>query len=136
MTNPVSTPIPADTDVWMVTAIVQPFRLDVVALALEGIPEFSGMTVTECRGFGSAKVRSDRSPAAKSFAELGGDLSADYEPKVRIEVVVAGRLIADAIVATVVRAGRTGKHGDGLVLLWPLARGVRIENGKEGHDAF
>ena len=44
----------------MVEAIIQPFKLDAVTRALEGVPGLSGVTVTEARGFGMAKVRSDR----------------------------------------------------------------------------
>ena len=43
----------ADTELWMVLAIIQPFKLDAVTLALEAIPGFSGMTVSACRGLGN-----------------------------------------------------------------------------------
>ena len=61
MTNPAR--VQPAADLWMVEAIIQPFKLDAVARALEGVPGFSGVTVTEARGFGTAKVRSDRGAA-------------------------------------------------------------------------
>ena len=45
-----------EKDLWMIVAVIQPFKLDAVTLALEAIPNFGGMTVSECRGFGKKKL--------------------------------------------------------------------------------
>jgi len=125
------------SDLWMVEAIIRPFKLDSVARALEGIPGFDGMTVTDARGFGDAKVRSDReaahTAAAGSSAEqrLRVDSSvADFSPGMKLEVVVAGSAVADAVATAVARAAHTGNAGDGRVFVWPVARMIRIGSGK------
>ena len=53
-----------DDDLWMVLAVIQPFRLDAVTLALEAQSGFGGMTVSECRGFGREKVTDERTAGA------------------------------------------------------------------------
>lgn len=125
------------SDLWMVEAIIRPFRLDAVARALEGIPGFTGMTVTESRGFGTAKVHSDREAAGEPAA--GGAVKrrqridasvADFTPGTRIEVVVAGEAVANAVSTAVARAGHTGNAGDGRVFVWPIARLIRIGSGE------
>ena len=134
----------ADTELWMVLAIIQPFKLDTVTLALEVIPGFSGMTVSACRGFGHEKLGEDeveadrpdaegrpRSPRPR--AELG---VVDFTDKVKLEIAVAGRDRADAVVEAVVRTAHTGNRGDGKVFAWPLARAVRVRTFDDGAPAL
>jgi len=65
-----------------VEAIIKPFKLDEVkdALAEVGI---KGMTVTEVKGFGRT--------GGKREVYRGSAYVVDFVPKVKIEVVVAGR---------------------------------------------
>jgi len=127
-------------DLWMVEAVIQPFKLDAVTLALEGTAAFRGMTVTDCRGFGHEKLTNMAEGA------LAGDKAApilrhgdadvvDFTPKVKLEAVVWGRVAADAVADTIVRVARTGRRGDGKVFVWPLARAVRIRTLDEGAKA-
>ena len=60
----------------------------------------------------------------------------DFEPKVRLEVVVDGRPVADAVIAAILLAAHTGNLGDGRVFTWPLSRAVRIQTGEEGTTAI
>ena len=120
-------------DLWMVEAIIRPFKLDAVARALEGIPGFTGMTVTEARGFGTAKVRSDREAANERTAgetikqRQRIDASvADFTPNTRVEVVVAGEPVANTVAMALARAAHTGNAGDGRVFVWPITRVIRI----------
>ena len=122
-----------DTDLWMVEAVIKPFKLDAVTRALEGVHGFSGMTVTDARGFGAAKVRSDRATTevgTSRAVRIASDMN-DFDHKTRIEVAVAGKHVADAVAATIARTARTGNIGDGRVFLWPIARAIRIETGAE-----
>ncbi|MFN7943080.1 MAG: P-II family nitrogen regulator [Thermoanaerobaculia bacterium] len=120
----------------MVVAIIQPFRLDAVTLALESIPGFGGMTVSECRGFGHGKV-ADEPPDGEGGA--GHRVAAgivDFTAKVRLDVAVAGRARADAVVETIARAAHTGRRGDGKIFLWQLARAVRVRTSEEDRRAL
>ena len=128
-------------DLWMVLAVIQPFRLDAVTLALESLPGFGGMTVTECRGFGREKLRGEDS--AGEADATGGQAPRRTEPslvdfteKVKLEVAVAGRDQAGAVIEAIARTAHTGNRGDGKVLAWPLDRAVRIRTFDEGATAL
>lgn len=126
----------SDVELWMVVAIIQPFRLDVVTLALQEIPGFGGMTVTDCRGFGRGKVNDE---ADRNDAENRGDSVADvvdFKPKLRLEVAAAGREQSNLVVETIARAAHTGRRGDGKIFAWPFTRAVRIRTFEEGERAL
>jgi len=55
-------------------------------------------------------------------------------PKVKVEVVVADSLVERAIEA-VVKAGRTGKIGDGKIFVTGVDQAVRIRTGESGDAA-
>lgn len=111
---------------WMVVAVIQPFRLDAVTLALEGLPEFGGMTVTPCRGFGRGKVPSGRPEISGPRRRSTDSGLADYTENVKLEVAVRGREQSRRVVDTIVRTARTGKRGDGKVFVLPFSHAVRI----------
>lgn len=112
-------------DLWMVVAIVQPFRLDAVTRALEELPAFGGMTVSECRGFGHGKIAAELDrPSRPVDGGVAG--VADFTSKVRLEIAVAGAERTERVVRAVVAAAHTGRRGDGKIFVWPLARAVRV----------
>lgn len=127
-------------DLWMVLAVIQPFRLDAVTLALESLPGFGGMTVSECRGFGHEKLMGEAAAAADA---TGGRRPRRAEPslidfteKVKLEVAVAGHDQADAVIEAIARTAHTGNRGDGKVFAWSLDRAVRIRTLDEGPTAL
>jgi len=124
-------------DVWMVEAIVQPFKLDAVILALEELPEFRGVTVSDCRGFGQEKLAGahDADAGGVPAHRHGGDFI-DFTPKVKLEIVVPGKAAADRIVDTIVRSAHTGRRGDGKVFVWPVTRVVRVRTLDEDRSAL
>ena len=122
----------ASSELWMVHAMIQPFRLDAVTLALEQLPEFGGMTVLECRGFGRGRMDGDR---AGMDDEAGRGATAARRDRmdvveltrtVKLEIAVAGRKAAESIIETVVRHAHTGRAGDGKVFALPISRAVRV----------
>jgi nitrogen regulatory protein P-II 1 len=56
-------------------------------------------------------------------------------PKARVEVLVEDAE-ADAVIAAVVAAARTGKIGDGKVWAVPVETAVRVRTGEFGPDAL
>ena len=108
------------------TAIVKPFKLDDVKLALKeaGV---AGMTVTEVQGFGRQ--------AGHTEVYRGAEYTIDFVPKVRIEVL-ADETAVDALVDAIVGAARTGKIGDGKIWVTQADRIVRIRTGELGADAL
>lgn len=114
-------------DLWLVTAVIQPFKLDALTLALEALPEFGGLTVTECRGFGRGKAadQSESGPSGSSSRGGASDII-DFTKKTRVEAAVAGRDRAMRVARVVATTAHTGRHGDGKVFVTRLAGAVGI----------
>ncbi len=113
-------------DLWMVLAVIQPFRLDAVTLALESIPGLGGMTVSECRGFGHGKVTAEPPDKEGGDGRRAAAGVVDFTAKLRLDIAVAGRARAAEVIETIARAAHTGRRGDGKIFLWPLAHVVRV----------
>jgi nitrogen regulatory protein PII len=108
-----------------IEAIVKPFKLQEVKEALNELG-IQGMTVTEVKGFGRQKGHTE--------IYRGTEYTIDFMPKVKIEMVLPDAQI-DAAVDAIVKAGKTGKIGDGKVFVTQIADAVRIRTGERGDDA-
>ena len=110
----------------LITAIIKPFKLEDVKVALEG-QGIHGMTVSEASGFGRQRGHTE--------VYRGAEYTVDLVPKVRVEVVVDD---ADAhgVVEAIVAAAQTGKIGDGKVWVVPVESVVRVRTGESGPDAL
>ena len=91
----------------MVTAMIQPFKLQEVTLEMAAVPGFRGMTVSDAKGFG--RENPDQLP--EKLESL-----TDFKPCVRVEMVVDDRLL-DTVVKRLWRAAHTGRKGDGIVIV-------------------
>ena len=120
-------------ELWMIQAIIQPFKLDQVTRALHGVEGFSGMSVTGGRGFGRVQLTN---PAPMGTAHRPREVLDELTNNLRLEIVVPGRPLADAIVEVIAHTAHTGNPGDGKIFVWPLARVVRIRTLQEGRDAL
>ena len=109
-----------------IEAIFKPFKLDEVREALSEIG-VSGLTVTEVKGFGRQKGHTE--------LYRGAEYVVDFLPKVKVEVVVADKML-DAAIDAMVKAARTGKIGDGKIFVTPLEQVVRIRTGETGIAAI
>jgi nitrogen regulatory protein P-II 1 len=109
-----------------IEAIIKPFKLDDVVEALTEIG-IEGVSVTEIRGFGRQKGRTE--------IYKGAEYVVDFLPKVKIETVVNDELV-DAAVEAIVRAARTGKIGDGKIFVIPIDSVVRVRTGERDHEAL
>jgi nitrogen regulatory protein P-II 1 len=114
------------TAVKKIEAIVKPFKLDDVKIALTTIG-VQGLTVTEVRGFGRQKGHTEH--------WRGTEYTVDFIPKIKIEVVVAEH-IAPTVVEAITRAARTGQIGDGKIFISTLDDVVRIRTGETGETAI
>ena len=109
-----------------IEVIIRHHKLEEVKKALteQGI---SGMTVTEVRGFGRQKGHIE--------VYRGTEYTVDFLPKIKIEVVVSDAKL-QAVLDTIVRAGRTGQVGDGKIFVSDLTEVVRIRTGESGENAI
>ena len=124
-------------ELWMVQAIIQPFRLDRVTRALEAITGFGGMTVTSVQGFGQEKLEDRRSAdRGSSPSQPTRDTLDDFTKKLRLHIAISGRRRADDIAAVVARAAHTGNRGDGKIFMWQLAHVIRVRTMEVDRNAL
>jgi nitrogen regulatory protein P-II 1 len=109
-----------------IEAIIKPYKLEEVRDAL-GELGVSGMTVTEVRGFGRDKTRTEHF--------RGSEYMVGLTPQLRIEVVVPDQA-ARSTVAAVVKSARTGRTGDGKIFVAGVEQAVRIRTEETGDDAI
>ena len=110
-----------------IKAIIQPFLLDNVLQALQGIAELPGLTVSQVLGWGRARGATAREPvqeAGHSFAK-----------KTKLEIVVSDEL-APRVVQAIVETARTGRAGDGKIFVYEVAEVVRIRTGERDGAAL
>lgn len=105
-----------------IKAFIQPFMLSKITKALEEIPEFPGMSVSDVRGFGRGKLEK-------------GITIVEYVPKVKIEIVAKDEMV-DRIVETIERYAHTGNLGDGKIFVLDVERAVRIRTGEKDEEAI
>jgi nitrogen regulatory protein P-II 1 len=108
-----------------IEAIIKPFKLEEVKDALGEIG-IEGMTVTEVKGFGRQKGHTE--------IYRGSEYTVDFLPKIKIELVLVDELL-DSAVATIVRAAKTGKIGDGKVFVSQVEEAIRIRTEEKGESA-
>lgn len=103
----------------MIVAVIKPSRLDAV---LEAVTEAgaSGLTVTEVRGYGRQR--------GKTEVYRGAEYEVKLLPKVKLEIAVPDD-IAEAVVEAVARTANTGKIGDGKIFVMDLEKAMRIRTG-------
>ena len=109
----------------LVSAIIKPFKLDEVRDALTGVG-VSGLTVSEVKGFGRQKGHTE--------LYRGAEYVVDFLPKVKVEVVVADKML-DAAIDAMVKAARTGKIGDGKIFVSDVSQVIRIRTGETDEAA-
>ena len=110
----------------MITAIIKPSRLDA---ALDAVTQAgaSGLTVTEVRGYGRQK--------GKTEVYRGAEYEVKLLPKVKLEIAVPTD-VAQAVVEAIARTANTGKIGDGKVFVMDLETALRIRTGETDAQAI
>lgn len=106
--------------------IIRPHKLEEVRDALTAIG-VQGMTVTEVKGFGRQK--------GKTETYRGSEYTVSFLPKVRLEILVGDRQV-EQVMKVASDAARTGKIGDGKIMVTDLADVMRIRTGETGDAAI
>tara|TARA_R110001583_G_scaffold195184_2_gene370335 strand:- start:1379 stop:1717 length:339 start_codon:yes stop_codon:yes gene_type:complete len=109
-----------------ISAIIKPFKLDEVRMALAEVG-VQGLTVTDVKGFGRQKGHTE--------LYRGAEYVVDFLPKTKVEVAVDDALV-DAAVAAIEKSAVTGKIGDGKIFVFDLLNAVRIRTGESGAQAL
>jgi nitrogen regulatory protein PII len=92
-----------------IIALVKPFRAHAVLAALDSMPVLGG-TVREAMGYGRQKDRLHQ--------YLGSEYSSSFVPKVELTLFVEAEH-APAAIKAIVGQARTGRIGDGKILVVP-----------------
>jgi len=110
----------------LITAVVKPFKLDDVKVALEAFG-VQGMTISQVQGYGRQRGHTE--------VYRGAEYTVDFVPKVRVEVLVDDADAAD-LLDVMVKAAQSGKIGDGKVWVTPVDEVVRVRTGERGAEAL
>ena len=110
----------------LVMAMVKPFALDPVRLALSEIG-IEGLTVTEVRGYGRQKGHTE--------IYRGAEYKVAFLPKIKLEAVVADDQVTSAV-AAIREAANKGAIGDGKIFVLEVLDAVRIRTGETGASAI
>jgi len=109
-----------------IECITRPLKVEAVKDALSEMG-IVGMTVTEVRGCGKQRGRTERYRGAEYVVSL--------LPKVKIEIIVSDDQAED-VVNTIMATARTGEIGDGKIFVLPVEGVYRIRTGESGDDAL
>ena len=113
----------------LITAIVQPARLEAVKEALSKVEVFR-LTVGDVKGLGRQKGHTE--------VYRGHEYEVNVLPKVRLDIAVNEEFVEPTIEA-IIRGGRSGPEGnigDGKIFVQPLEDVIRIRTGERGSEAI
>jgi nitrogen regulatory protein P-II 2 len=110
----------------LIISIIKPSRLDAV---LDAVTEAgaSGLTVTEVRGYGRQK--------GKTEVYRGAEYEVKLLPKVKLEIAAPDD-IAAAVIEAIKASANTNKIGDGKIFVLDLESAIRIRTGEENDGAI
>jgi nitrogen regulatory protein P-II 2 len=110
----------------LIIAVIKPSRLDAV---LDAVTEAgaSGLTVTEVRGYGRQR--------GKTEVYRGAEYEVKLLPKVKLEIAVPDD-IAEAVIEAIKTTANSNKIGDGKIFVLDLERAIRIRTGEQDADAI
>ncbi|EAZ90825.1 P-II family nitrogen regulator [Crocosphaera chwakensis] len=109
-----------------VEAIIRPFKLDEVKIALVNAG-IVGMTVSEVRGFGRQKGQTER--------YRGSEYTVEFLQKLKVEIVVEDHQV-DMVIEKLTGSARTGEIGDGKIFVSPVDQIIRIRTGESDLEAI
>ncbi|MBU4565160.1 MAG: P-II family nitrogen regulator [Pseudomonadota bacterium] len=108
-----------------IEAIIREDKLNDVKDALHAVG-IRGMNVFEIRGQGRQ--------GGITLAGRSGTYQVDMLPKMQINIILSEDNV-DETIAAILKGGRTGDAGDGLIFVYPVDEAVRIRTGERGHEA-
>lgn len=109
-----------------IEAIIRSSKFDDVTEGLENIG-IKFFTFLEVNGYGMEKVDE------KTYRGIPYD--SGYIPRLKLELVVPNEKLDQAIKA-IQENGRTGKIGDGKIIVTPVESFLRIRTGEAGNEAL
>src|SRR2546421_10560538 len=109
-----------------IEAIIRPHLLEAVRNALQEA-DVRGMTISEVQGYGRQRGHTE--------TYRGAEYQIEFIPKIKLEVIIPDDL-EDSVVQAITKTARTGKFGDGNILITQLDDVLRIRTGERGEAAL
>ena len=109
-----------------VEAIIRPGKLEDLHSELQEAG-FSGITVTEVRGYGRQKGHKE--------IYRGTEYNLEFVPKVKVELICSDQAVEEAI-KIIIEKSKTGKIGDGKIFIIPVEDAIRIRTEESGEGAL
>ncbi len=110
-----------------IKAIIRPEKLTDVKDALEQVPGYTGIMVTEIMGHGNQK--------GIDQTWRGEKYKLDLIPKVMLDIVVKDEYV-EGIKKAILASAPIGEIGDGKIFIYDVENVVRIRTGEEGENAL
>ena len=110
----------------MITAIIQPFRLEHVRAALSKAGVF-GLHVTECCVYGHEH--------GQTKIHWGEEHANSLVPKVMLQLAVPADRVK-AVTEAIIEGARTGQIGDGKIFIAPIDEVIRVRTSERNHEAL
>ena len=109
-----------------IDAIIRPHKIDEVKEMLmeAGV---KGMTFSEVKGMGRQKGHTE--------VYRGSEYQIDFLPKIKVEIVVPDERV-ERVVATIIKAAKTGNVGDGKIFISAVEEVIRVRTEEVGEDAL
>lgn len=96
----------------LISAVVRPFIIDRLIVALEDIEGFPGVTIMDAEGFGQR-------------IKTASDVLNPLRPSKRIEIASPEEMV-DEIIKVIRSSAHTGKKGDGFIIVLPIEKSLLI----------
>ena len=109
-----------------VEAIIRPGKLEDLHHELQEAG-FSGITVTEVRGYGRQKGHKEM--------YRGSEYNLEFVPKIKVELICSDEAL-DRAVNIIIEKSKTGKIGDGKIFIIPVEDAIRIRTEESGDGAL
>jgi nitrogen regulatory protein P-II 1 len=109
-----------------IESIIRPHTIDELRAALQE-EGFSGLTLTEVRGYGRQKGHTE--------IYRGSEYNLEFVPKVKVEIVCAAEKCEKAV-SIIMNTCKTGEIGDGKIFISPIEDVIRIRTGESGKEAL
>lgn len=110
-----------------IKAIIQPFMLTRVVIALHKIEGLPGITISEIKGFGKSRGKRENDISDESVYE--------FVPKTKIEIVVQDE-IWEKVVNTIQENAHSGNPGDGKIFVYDVKEVIKIRTNERGSEAI
>lgn len=110
----------------LITAVIRPYKLEELqrAIAQLGV---QGMTVMEVQGYGNEEGHRE--------VYRGASYQIDFVPRIQALIAVDEHIL-EPVVDAIANVARTGKVGDGRILVTDLPEVMRIRTGEPGVAAI